>query len=307
MSALSTTFRESALSADHYEHTLAICASLAKSSMLPPHFQGKPENVLLVYALAQQLDVNPVMALWKVSIINGKPCLQSDFMISLLNQQKCLKGPLKFEWGGNAGQPNRYCVAYGVDAQTEETIKSEPISLAMAQAEGWTRNPKYKSLPDTMLKWRAAAFFVRTYYPQVVLGLYTAEEVEDVEASGHTMGERSSDAQAKMRQIREERAAAAATPQESAPKERDVTPTEAVKPAEPETTALEEDPVFFDFLQSISDMTTAEELTTAVEQCADFDQEAQQQQAKRAVYKQSKKLGAVWKEEGEKGQFVFTI
>lgn len=178
------TYTGSALDPNNFGHSWTVAQQLAKSDLLPPHFKGKPENVLLVLALAQQLDLSPIMALNQVSVIGQKPCLQASLMIALLNKSGLIRGPLQFEYSGDPGQPARSCSAYATDSDTGEVIRSEPVSLAMAQAEGWTRNPKYRSMPDVMLKWRAASFFVRTYYPQVVLGLHTAEEVEDAATAG---------------------------------------------------------------------------------------------------------------------------
>jgi hypothetical protein len=51
-------------------------------------------------------------------------------------------------------------------------------TMEMAEADGWTKNPKYRSMPEHMLRWRAAAMLVRLYVPEVLLGFYTTEEVE---------------------------------------------------------------------------------------------------------------------------------
>ena len=39
---------------------------------------------------------------------------------------------------------------------------------------------KWKTMPEQMLKYRAAAFFARTECPEVLMGFQTAEETEDV-------------------------------------------------------------------------------------------------------------------------------
>jgi hypothetical protein len=52
----------------------------------------------------------------------------------------------------------------------------------MAKAEGWsTKNgSKWITMPELMLRYRAAAFFARLYAPDITLGMMTAEEVHDV-------------------------------------------------------------------------------------------------------------------------------
>ena len=52
--------------------------------------------------------------------------------------------------------------------------------MAMAKAEGWTKNPKYKTMGAYMLRLRSSVLLIRTTCPEVLLGMQTADEVEDV-------------------------------------------------------------------------------------------------------------------------------
>ena len=61
--------------------------------------------------------------------------------------------------------------------------------MKMAQQEGWTRkNPKYQSMPELMLKNRAATFFGRQYIPDLLLGVQTSEEIVDIQPIDVTTG-----------------------------------------------------------------------------------------------------------------------
>ena len=61
--------------------------------------------------------------------------------------------------------------------------------MKMAQQEGWSRkNPKYQSMPELMLKNRAATFFGRQYIPDLLLGVQTSEEVVDIQPIDVTTG-----------------------------------------------------------------------------------------------------------------------
>jgi len=59
------------------------------------------------------------------------------------------------------------------------------VDLAMAKADGWTRNKKYSNpqMAEHMLRLRAATFFIRLHCPQTTFGGMTAEEGEDVAAA----------------------------------------------------------------------------------------------------------------------------
>ena len=52
----------------------------------------------------------------------------------------------------------------------------------MAKKEGWYQKggSKWQTIPELMLSYRAYAFFGRVYCPEIMMGLQSAEEVEDV-------------------------------------------------------------------------------------------------------------------------------
>ena len=53
--------------------------------------------------------------------------------------------------------------------------------MEMAKAEGWygKAGSKWKTMPQIMLRYRAASFFARMNCPELTLGFYTKEEVID--------------------------------------------------------------------------------------------------------------------------------
>ena len=55
--------------------------------------------------------------------------------------------------------------------------------MEMAKKEGWfdKSGSKWKTMPNQMLRYRAAAFWQRVYCPEISMGLMTAEEAEDID------------------------------------------------------------------------------------------------------------------------------
>jgi hypothetical protein len=62
--------------------------------------------------------------------------------------------------------------------------------MEMAKAEGWIdkTGSKWKTMPELMLKYRAAAFFGRLYAPEIMMGLYSADEIVDIAANNAKRG-----------------------------------------------------------------------------------------------------------------------
>jgi hypothetical protein len=54
--------------------------------------------------------------------------------------------------------------------------------MQTAQDEGWLSKPgsKWKTMPEQMLKYRAASFFAKVHCSDYLLGIPTIEEVHDI-------------------------------------------------------------------------------------------------------------------------------
>ena len=59
------------------------------------------------------------------------------------------------------------------------------VSIDMAKAEGWygKQGSKWKTMPEVMLRYRAASFFSRTYCPDLTGGFHSQEEAMDIAES----------------------------------------------------------------------------------------------------------------------------
>lgn len=159
------------------EHLWRLSRYFAASRMVPQHFQQKPEDCMVALMMAQQLQVNPVLALQNLQVINGRPGFSAAFAIGLANQRGPFQGPITWTVKGEGD---------GLEVTAQATVKgtgevvTSMVSMAMAKAEGWTKNPKYRSIPVQMLKYRAATWLIRLHCPEVLMGLNSSEELEDI-------------------------------------------------------------------------------------------------------------------------------
>jgi hypothetical protein len=76
----------------------------------------------------------------------------------------------------------RSCFAWTEEKATGQRLEGPPVSIDMAKAEGWfqKKGSKWQTMPEVMLRYRAASFFGRLYAPDVLMGMQTAEELHDV-------------------------------------------------------------------------------------------------------------------------------
>lgn len=157
---------------------MAIAEEISKSDIIPKEFQNKPANCLIAVQLANRLKADPFMVMQNTDVIYGKPALRSTFIIACINGSGKLLGNLKFE----LNEQETKCRAWGIEKETGAKLYSPTITLEMAEKEGWLakNGSKWKTMPGVMLRYRAASFFGRLQCPEILNGIYSTEEIEEM-------------------------------------------------------------------------------------------------------------------------------
>ena len=151
---------------------------LSASTLVPKEFQGNMGNCAIALNIAKRLGADPFMVIQNIDIIHGRPSFRATFLIAMVNASGRFT-PLQFRMAGD-GQ-SRSCVAWAKDKETGEVVEGTEITMAMAKAEGWSTKSgsKWLTMPEQMLRYRAAAFFARIYAPDITLGMQTSDELRD--------------------------------------------------------------------------------------------------------------------------------
>lgn len=155
---------------------------LSKSDIIPKEFANKPANCLIAMEFANRLGESPFVIMQNVSVINGKPGLSSKYLIFRINNSGLFRGPLEFEFTGGTDDKPAACYAWALRKSDGRKLRGTAVTMEMAQAEGWlTRDrSKWKTMPRKMMLYRAASFFANEICPQVCLGMFTVEEIQDI-------------------------------------------------------------------------------------------------------------------------------
>ena len=152
----------------------------ASSSLVPKEFQGNIANCAIAINIAKRLGTDPFMTIQNVDIIHGRPSFRATFLIAMVNSSGRFE-PLQFKMDGIEGAADRSCIAWAKSKDDGTVLEGPKITIAMAKAEGWSTKSgsKWITMPELMLRYRAAAFFARLYAPDITLGMMTAEEAHD--------------------------------------------------------------------------------------------------------------------------------
>lgn len=157
---------------------------LTTSTIVPDSYRGNIGNCVIALEMAERMGVVPLMVMQNLYIVHGNPAWSSKFLIASINASRRFS-PLRFEFRGEEGKPEYGCRCYAYEAtdiEHREPLYGDWITIEMADKEGWTKKSgsKWLSMPNQMLRYRAAAFWQRVYCPEISMGLLTAEEAEDI-------------------------------------------------------------------------------------------------------------------------------
>lgn len=191
-----------------FEAAQRMAKALSSSDLVPKDYKDNISNALIALEVAQRTGASPLMVMQNLYIVHGRPSWSSQFIISALNTCGKFK-PLRFrmtrpekeenveyeifetKWVNReritevvkktAKVLNVKCIAWTEDS-SGEVLESPEVSIKMALDEGWydKSGSKWKTMPELMLRYRAAAFFGRLYAPEVLMGMYTQEEVQEM-------------------------------------------------------------------------------------------------------------------------------
>ena len=166
-------------------------------------------NCIIALNIANRLGADELMVMQNLYIIEGRPAWSSQFIMAAINSCGRFTS-LRFEirdlgekeveyqetqWS-NGRKSNvtkkikiqdMSCYAWveekgSLDENGKPVIlKSSTISVEMAVKEGWYQKngSKWQTMPEQMLRYRAASFFGRVYAPELLMGLRSAEEEQD--------------------------------------------------------------------------------------------------------------------------------
>lgn len=253
-----------------FEHAQRVATMFSKSQLVPAHLQNRPADCFLALHMAHRMGEDPLMVAQNIVIIQGTAGWKAQWLVARANRTGALGGRIKYEteqlgepipitrrikdenknWKTvDAEVPNIAVTAYAKDADGDRV--SYRVTMQMAIDEGWTQNPKYSSIGELMLCYRAASFLIRLNAPEVAMGYQTAEELEDMTAAGRIrdvsppQGETATDALSQLGPAESATEAAESTIVEPGPSQGDEENTsdaQTEQTEEAETTQTEPDP-----------------------------------------------------------------
>lgn len=157
-----------------------IAEKLSKSSIIPKEFQGKPENILLCMGMSEKMGLDLITVVNNLQMVMGHQEWKGSF-IPVLIEKTGKYTDLEFNFVGKETDDTFGCYLEATRTRDGKRIKGTTITIAMAKQEGWySRNSKWKTMPQQLLIYRASTFFARAYCAAALNGISTEGETSDI-------------------------------------------------------------------------------------------------------------------------------
>ena len=160
------------LAPKNMDEAMAFAKMIASSDMVPKDYRDKPANCLVAIQWGYEIGLAPMQALQNIAVINGRPAVYGDSMLALVKGSGLLESMSETMHEGVAT-----CM---VKRRGEsETVRTFSIEQAK-KANLWGKSGPWQQYPERMLQMRARAFALRDVFPDVLKGMYVAEEAQDI-------------------------------------------------------------------------------------------------------------------------------
>lgn len=150
-----------------------------QSKMFPQ--VATPQQALIAIEMGAELGIPPLQALQNIAVINGRACMWGDIMLGLVMSSSLLAG-IEERIEGDGDNMIAHCTVRrrGFEAPTTRGFSVRDAT----QAGLWGKKDNWVKYPKRMLQMRARGFALRDLFPDVLKGLVTREEAEDLVIEG---------------------------------------------------------------------------------------------------------------------------
>ena len=165
-----------------FDQLFRVANMLSQTSIIPATYQGKPYDCFVALEMATRMGVSPLVVMQNMYVVKGKPAWAGQACTMFINSCGKFAG-VKHVYTGEKGTDSRGCYVTATRISDGVQVNGVEVTIAMAKAEGWTSNTKWRNMPELMLAYRASAFFARVHCPEALMGVQLVDEIYDTETS----------------------------------------------------------------------------------------------------------------------------
>jgi len=140
---------------------------------IPPHLRNNPGACLAVCIQAVEWRMSPYAVANKSYSVNDRLAYESQLIHAVIEQRAPLVGRLRHRFDGEGDA--RTCTVWATAVGEPEPLSytSPPIGKITPK-----NSPLWKTKPDLQLYYNASRDWARMYFPDVILGVYSDDELD---------------------------------------------------------------------------------------------------------------------------------
>jgi len=159
--------------------------TIIDSGLLPDSI-SEPEQVITIVQHGKELGLTPHIALNNIHVIAGRPVISSSMLGAMLKKHHVewtitddfttVPGP------GGKGEDKKTSYEFYWKSSITERVMSTTFSITWNQMAlaGYTEKSNWKKYPKEMMRARCLSYAVRALFPEVLLGMYSDVEINDI-------------------------------------------------------------------------------------------------------------------------------
>ena len=151
---------------------------------VPKHLQGNVGDCFAIIGQSLRWGMDPYAVAQKTHLVNGTLGYEAQLVIAVINNRAPIVDRIKFDYFGDWSKvKSKDDKSDNIGVICRATFKGddEPteLSLTMAQVGHVRNSPLWAADPRQQLAYLAAKRFSRLHCPDVILGVYTPDELAD--------------------------------------------------------------------------------------------------------------------------------
>ena len=173
-----TTYKEALLDPSFCDQAIRLAQLMAKAETLPAHLKGKPADILRVIEMAHRAGQSPFAVADKTFFVGGKIAFEGQLVAGLINSHRSIEERLDYDYEGDEDKPTTLKCTVSARLRGESKRRTVRVTWVQGEAQSKGAKDKWKSQPAQQLAYFGARVWARRHAPEILLGLYTPEEIE---------------------------------------------------------------------------------------------------------------------------------
>ena len=168
------------------DETYRMAKGLIMSGLLPKSIKTA-EQAFAIITLGAELGFAAWQSINSIDVIQGKPTLKPQAMLALIHRSglaetvkipnvdeiaKANAATVTMTRKGGMTHTETFTWAMAELMETTEYVDNQKRTIPMVQKYNW------RTMPEIMMKWRAVSACARVVFPDVIMGMYTADEID---------------------------------------------------------------------------------------------------------------------------------